>query len=672
MLGYLEYLAVKLLGIIVRVLPQKLIIFIGRLIGSLFYLFDRKHRQISLVNLKKAFGEEKTTLELKRIARYSFINLCQGFFEVLLFPKFKEKSLVRFVAIEGRNYLDMVRSQGRGGILLTAHFGNWELSAVWAVLKGYPLCVIAREQKQTRLNLLLNQYRSSSGLKVYTKGMVVRDLITALQQNEFVGILGDQDAGRRGLFIDFFNRPASTHPGPILLALRTGAPILPCFIVRSGFKHKIYVNPPIYLGAKREDQGRNELMKSRGVSQTLHEPSIDIKNSPRAQLIKRGLEDFTRILESYIRHYPEQWLWLHRRWKTQPKEDFTEKKINIVILSDGKPGHFRQSRGIAQGFPKAKVFEVRIDYQNKFWKFFLALLAPLLWNSAIIKFFLKKSLPQNIFQGLSALHPQVIISAGSSLAALNLLYGQITQAKKIVCMKPGIIRVKHFDLVIAPQHDHLPIKKNVLNTFASPHPLRKEDLEPQAKSLKDKYNLKGDRFLGLLLGGESPYFFISRETIKKIIEELKKISEIHKFRLLLTSSRRTPIQIEEEIKNIWPNFSNLELFISPREESDNPVGGILGLSEVVVVTEDSISMIAEAASSGKKIVVLQIDRKFHRKRPKHLETIQNLVQKGYLYLAKPDELSQIVNQILVEDFTHKILADTEKAIERVKELLVNC
>jgi len=648
MLGYLEYLTVKFLGLIVRILPQKLVIFLGGLIGSLIYFLDRKHSQISLLNLRRAFGVTKTDSEFKKIARRSFMNLSQSFFEILRFPKLNSKSVDSFISIEGREYLDMVHSQGRGGILLTAHLGNWELSAVWASLKGYSLNALAREQKKSRLNFLLNQYRANSGIKVYTKGMAVRDLITALRKNEFVGVLGDQDAGRRGVFVNFFRHPASTHPGPILLALRTGVPILPCFIIRSGFKHKIYVHPPLHLEPKKTG---------------------DYKEA----IVKNSLQEFSRILESYIWLYPGQWLWVHRRWKTRPiaEGNFNVKKVNIMILSDGKAGHLRQSWGIARGFPAAKVLEVKIDFQSKIWKIFLPLLAPIAKNHCLIKFFLKKSLTENSFQKLNSFFPQAIISAGSSLAAFNLLYGRFTGAKKIVCMKPGIMDIKSFDLVIAPKHDHLPIVKNVLTVFASLHPLRKEDFVPLGKTLKDKFSLKGDKFLGLLIGGETRHFSLSRGTLRKVVEEIKKICETHKFKLLFTTSRRTPIQVERQFKEELRNFSDLELFISPRQDSYNPVGGILGLSEAVVVTEDSISMIAEAASSAKKIIVLQVDRKTKGKLPKHLETINNLVQKGYLYLARADNLSQVINRLLLEGSAPKVLNDTEKAIERVKETLLS-
>ena len=648
MLGYLEYLAVKFLAAIVRTVPRKIIILTGGGIGSLIYWLDGKHRRICLNNLRTAFREEKTEAELRKIARFSFMNLCQSFFEVLRFPMLKEETLDQFITIEGKEHLDIVRSQGKGGILLTAHYGNWELSAAWASLKGYPLSALAREQKQNRLNFLLNEYRRSCGIKVYTKGMAVRDLISAFKRNEFVGILGDQDAGRRGVFIEFFHHPASTHPGPVLLALRMGVPILPCFIVRSGDKHKIYVNPPLHIERRREENSKEEV-------------------------VKNALQEFSQILESYIRRYPGQWLWVHRRWKTQEinEETFMAKSINIMILNDGKAGHLRQSQGIAQGFPSAKISEVKIDYKNNFWKVFLSIVSPLVKNSVLIKALLKKSLKEESFERLNAFTPNLIISAGSSLAACNLLYGRLKQAKKVISMRPGINSVKYFDLVIAPQHDHLPIIKNVLNTFVSPHPLREKDFKSSAKTLKEKFSIKGDRFLGLLVGGESSYFQIKQDTLKELSDNIKEISRTLGFKILVTTSRRTPLRIEKQLKKELEDFAGLELFISPREESYNPVGGIVGLSEVVVVTEDSLSMIAEAAASGRKVVVVQVDRKVRRKAPRHLQTLENLRQKGYLRLARVNNLNRTLKRIIKENFTPKVLNDTEKAIERVKELLVS-
>ncbi len=648
MLGYLEYFLVKFLNLIIRAFPQKAVVYVAGLIGSLFYFIDCRHRNISLRNLENAFGKTKSLSEIKKISRHSFMNLSQNFFEVLLFPKFNRQSLDKFVSIEGRENLDMVRSRGKGAILLTAHFGNWELSAVWASLNGYPISVIARDQKKTRLNALLNQYRTGTGIKVYSKGLAVRDLMRALNKNEFVGILGDQDAGKRGVFVDFFNRPASTNPGPVLLAIRKGVPVLPCFIVRSGFRHKIYVNPPLYKEIKVSDKNNAEMVKS-------------------------VLQEFSRILESYIRLYPGQWLWVHKRWKTQPVRNinFDNQKFNIMVLSDEKPGHLRQCQGVLRGFPAAKVLKVEIKFKNRFWKILLSLVAPVVNNKFVINAFLRQSLRRESFNELNSFLPGLIISAGSSLAPCNLLYGRITRARKIVCMKPGIINVKFFDLVIAPQHDHLPVVKNVLNILTAPHPFRNEDFDRLAKELKEKFSIKGNKFFGILLGGESTYFFISDNSLKKIVEKIKLIGETHKFPLLLTTSRRTPLHVEKELKKTLNNFSDLALFISPREESYNPVGGILGLSELIIVTEDSISMIAEAASSGKKIVVLGIDRKVRRKPPKHLETLNKLTRQGYIRMATPDNLNKVVDQFLEDATPVKILNDTEKAIERVKALLVN-
>jgi len=207
--------------------------------------------------------------------------------------------------------------QGKGGIVLSAHFGNWELSSVTSALTDLPLLVLAREQKMSRLNDALNAYRESKGCKVVKKGMATREIYEHLAKNGIVGILSDQDAGKKGEFVNFLGRPTSTARGAFALSQKTGAVIIPSFMARvSGPYHRLILESPIEVAD--DESGESEAMQR-----------------------------FASTLERYVRKYPEQWLWLHKRWKSTPSR-------KVVILSDGKSGHLNQSKAIFESIGECR------------------------------------------------------------------------------------------------------------------------------------------------------------------------------------------------------------------------------------------------------------------------------------------------------------------------------
>jgi KDO2-lipid IV(A) lauroyltransferase len=289
----LEYMFVKGLSVAVNILPLRFCHYLVVCLGNLGYLFDRRHRLVALGNLRASFGSEKPTREIKRIARGAFQNLVRIAVVFLRFPKLNKDNIDRMVSIEGQGELDRALGKGKGVIFLTGHLGNWELIALTLALNGYRLNFLFQKIKNRRINGLVMRYRASIGTKAIPKGVAVRDILRALRRNEVVGILADQDAGTRGIFLDFFGRLASSPQGPIVFALATGAAILPSFMVLQGNgRYELTIGNPLKLkvtGDKRKD-------------------------------IVTNLTKFNKILESQVRCYPDQYLWLHRRWKTQPQK----------------------------------------------------------------------------------------------------------------------------------------------------------------------------------------------------------------------------------------------------------------------------------------------------------------------------------------------------------------
>ena len=278
------------LGMAVRIMPLKLALGFGSGLGKLGYLLAPKRNRLAYENLKLAFKKEDKKV-FTAIIRGVYSNLCMNLIELLRFPLFNSGNISQYVDVRGAEHLNGALKKGKGVIMLTAHFGNWELASLTATLMGYHVKVLAREQKFERLNKLLNSYRQLKGGEVIPKGMAIREIVRHLKENGIIGILSDQDGGRRGVFVDFFGRPASTPAGAVEFALRTGCLVLPGFIIReNGGKHHINIEPPLNINVYADEE----------------------------EAVREGLQNFASILESYVRRYPDQWLWLHNRWKTSP------------------------------------------------------------------------------------------------------------------------------------------------------------------------------------------------------------------------------------------------------------------------------------------------------------------------------------------------------------------
>jgi KDO2-lipid IV(A) lauroyltransferase len=237
---------------------------------------------------------ELTDVERERILRGCFDNLGRLLVEFTHFPELNKSNISQFVVHEGlENYLEGLR-RGRGVIFMTAHFGAWELSSFAHSVHGYPLKFVVRPIDNPRVERLISHYRTLSGNVPIQRRSAARDILKALRDNEAVGILFDQNTTRsEGVFADFFGIPAATTPAIATFALRTGAAVVPGFLIwdeRAG-KHRLRLDPPV------------ELVETGDLSRDV------IENTKR----------FNRILEGYVRKYPEQWLWIHRRWKTRPE-----------------------------------------------------------------------------------------------------------------------------------------------------------------------------------------------------------------------------------------------------------------------------------------------------------------------------------------------------------------
>jgi len=285
-----------LLGIaFCRALPHGWGIRVGGGLGGLAYLLLPRERARALENLRIALSKEKGEEERRGIARRCFWNLGKNGVEMVNLPRIRDQ-LDRRVTLEGRQYLDEALAQGRGVLWLTAHLGNWEMIG-WTVARmGYPVNVVARGVYDDRLNRLLLQSREYASVRVILRDSPTagRQILQALRRGEILGMLMDQDTKVKGVMADFFGKKANTPAGPAILAVRRWVPVVAGFIHReSDERHRIVIYPPVEI-QRTGDADRD---------------------------VETNTERFNELIEREIRRYPDQWVWMHRRWRRRAAYD---------------------------------------------------------------------------------------------------------------------------------------------------------------------------------------------------------------------------------------------------------------------------------------------------------------------------------------------------------------
>ncbi len=274
---------------IFRALPQALALRLARKLGSLSYYLLSRERKRALEHLRIAFPREMSEGQRRQVARRSFEHLAMNAAELAQSRKIRSK-LESYVTVAGQEHLDRALSQGKGVIWITGHLGNWELLAWYWAHKGYKLHVVARAVYDERLNRLLMGVREEAGVSVILRDSpkAGREILGALKRRESLAMLIDQDTRVKGVMADFFGRKANTPAGPALLAVRQGVPVVAGFIRRVSYcKHEIVISPPVEV----------------------------IRTGDLKEDVLLNTERFNRILEGYIRAHPEQWVWMHRRWR---------------------------------------------------------------------------------------------------------------------------------------------------------------------------------------------------------------------------------------------------------------------------------------------------------------------------------------------------------------------
>lgn len=255
-----------------------------------FYHLSPRRRLIAIHNLKMAFPE-KSMSEIVTIAKGVYRNMAIVAAELFDIPWLTKERIREGIEVEGFEHCLEALKKNRGLLMFGAHFGNWELEAIAVSLLVCPAMVIYRTLDNRLLDRLVFSVRSSTGNKPLRKQQAMRPMLRTLKNNGIVGLLIDQNSSKQeGVFVDFFGRPACTTDGLALLALHTEAPVLPAFMVRL-------------------EDGRYRLVFGEEIK--------IINTDQREQDVLINTQNFTRVIEEMIRKYPDQWLWVHQRWKTQ-------------------------------------------------------------------------------------------------------------------------------------------------------------------------------------------------------------------------------------------------------------------------------------------------------------------------------------------------------------------
>lgn len=290
----LESLAFATAEGLAAILPRAALRGLGATLGALGGLIDRRHTAIAEDNLRRAYGDDLSAADRRRIVRGCWRHFGAVVMESLKFSGLTARDVESFVRVSGLEHARAAFEAGRGVLLVSGHFGHWELGALAIGFLGHPLSLVTRKLDNPDLERRLAGMRGASGNRIVHKRNAVREMMRAMRDGGGVAILIDQDARGDGIFVPFFGRPASTTPTVGMLAVRSGAAVVPVRCTPDG-------------------GGRYHLE---------FEPPVPVETGDdRAADIEAVTAACTAVLERWIREHPTYWLWMHRRWKTRPPAD---------------------------------------------------------------------------------------------------------------------------------------------------------------------------------------------------------------------------------------------------------------------------------------------------------------------------------------------------------------
>lgn len=567
----MSYYLAKIFRIILWRLPLWACFIAGQAIGFFLYL-NQKKRSIAFKNIKSVFPV-KSNREIKMIIRKSFKNIGLGIIETLIAGR-----IFNYVELKGKENIS-----ADGGILVAVHEGSWELYNFY-IAKILRYKMFAKEQKKKTFDRFLNEMRKGYSLNLCFS---LRETIKSLQEGFTVSLVIDHGAEDNALMVNFFNHLVPTPKGAVYLAKKLNKQIYPCFGYRIKGFHQV-----VEIGK-----------------------SID----PCAMDDLEVLRKLNQIYEKYLEEHPSEYLWSYKRFKRK-------KDLDIVILNDTKAGHLKQSQAFVSIFKERdylirdKIIEVK--YKNNAARLACEVCALFAAKSCVgCANCLKFSLAQETMKKLEKTYADIVVSTGSLSAPVNRIFASSVGAKSVVILRPNT-PLNKFDLSIIPEHDRIDAKSAVKIKGALWYPV---DLKRKVEDCKKFFRLNEDKKIALFVGGPLSDEKKYRDNLKTFVEKLKDFSLKNNYKILMSTSRRTQKDIENYLEKTLGIFKNTEAMVYPsRANYDFVFDGFVSLSEMVFVSNESISMISETLSLRKPCICVLLEQHLDKHRV-FLESLQDEV-----------------------------------------------
>lgn len=535
-------------------LPFWALKFFARILACCLY-FNARKRKIAYRNLKIAFPSKRYS-EIMTILKKSYYNFSLSLIETIAPYRF-----LSFIDFEGEEQLT------EPGICVGIHAGSWELINLFFAQK-YGYAILAKPQKNKRLDSFLNQVRRSSGMKV---SFNLRSLIKHIKNGLYAGLVVDHGAEENALLASFFSQTVPYPRGAVFLAKKYKKKIYPFLNYRTG--------------------GFHQKLKLLGV--------IEPESGSERDLI----ETINQFYQKELADHPQGYLWWHKRFKRKQNR-------SVAIIDDAKPGHLKQSQALLSILKEESFYSIReqvvfIKYKNYFSRMaanFAAAICPSFYPRSMkfLRFFLDKE----SFQKISGQFFDVVIGTGNFTAPVVKILSSALGARSAVVLRTNISPAK-FDLAIIPEHDRLYLTAAVKIKGALVY---HQGLEGKKEKCKDFFQLGEGKKISVFIGG--PIFeqkeFI--DNLKKFLAQIKFFARDKNYKLLLSTSRRTPTEAEEYLEKEFSGFELTEaLVIAGKKNYDFVFEGFVLLSEIVFCSSESISMLSEISALGKPCVCVSFE-----------------------------------------------------------------
>ena len=294
-IDYSVFLVIRVLVCFLQSIPLEWAYQVAKLLAHFVHAVDKRHRKVALENIRLAFGDRYNEEQRKRLVFDVYHHFCKMFIEMMFIPrKLHKQNWKKYAQLSNATGASRAIMEGRPIIVVTGHFGNWEMAGVWLAAFGLRTFTIARDIDNPYLDKFLRQFRQWTGQTMLSKNGDIDKIQKVLENRGVLVTLADQSAGERGYFVDFFGRPASTHKSIAVLSMRYDAQVVVGYAFRDSKNFHYTIECSQVLDPR------------------------DYESIPNGTF--KLTEDFTRLLENAVRKAPEQYFWVHNRWKHKPRE----------------------------------------------------------------------------------------------------------------------------------------------------------------------------------------------------------------------------------------------------------------------------------------------------------------------------------------------------------------